>query len=385
MGDEFSYEQLTAWDIERIELVRGPQSALWGSDALGGRLERDDPARRVRAARRWPGGGRQLRQQPARRPARRNRGQRWSADLSASRYATDGINVSARVDESDGFAGDRDDRYENLTASFNGEFRASPALRLGLFGRYSDSASDFDALGFDGLPRGRGSPLRRRAGIAARQRRIRPDGRTLAPRTACQPAGLRSREPRRWQPDQYPGRPQNRPVLSDQLRLRSAASGEYRGILAVDFERENFAQSFADFDGANQAQSRDTRGYVAEFIAQPIDPLNLSVSLRYDDFSNISNKTTYRVTGSYRLESTDSRLHGSYGTGLKQPTFTELFGFFPDSFVGNPQLTPEESTGWDIGLEQQVWDGRVRFDVTYFDGPSGRRDPERLRYADFPE
>ncbi|MEO1474348.1 MAG: TonB-dependent receptor, partial [Pseudomonadota bacterium] len=59
------------------------------------------------------------------------------------------------------------------------------------------------------------------------------------------------------------------------------------------------------------------------------------------------------------------RFRASIGTGVKNPTFTELFGFFPGSFVGNPDLVPEESTSWEIG-----WDGAfgpLDLSATYFD------------------
>ena len=61
----------------------------------------------------------------------------------------------------------------------------------------------------------------------------------------------------------------------------------------------------------------------------------------------------------------DARLRASAGTGVKNPTFTELFGFFPASFVGNPDLKPEQSEGWEIGWDQQI--GDAQFSVTYFE------------------
>jgi vitamin B12 transporter len=57
-------------------------------------------------------------------------------------------------------------------------------------------------------------------------------------------------------------------------------------------------------------------------------------------------------------------LHGSYGEGIAQPTFYDLFGFFPGSFVGNPALTPEHSRGWEAGI---AWnDARFSVGATYF-------------------
>ena len=57
----------------------------------------------------------------------------------------------------------------------------------------------------------------------------------------------------------------------------------------------------------------------------------------------------------------------------RSPTFFERFGFTPDTFVGNPDLEPETSTGWDAGIEQRWLDGRLVADVTYFQPTSNMR------------
>src|SRR3546814_13557462 len=70
---------------------------------------------------------------------------------------------------------------------------------------------------------------------------------------------------------------------------------------------------------------------------------------------------------SYAIPDSGTRFHGSYGTGVTNPTFFELFGFDPDSFVGNPDLKPERSEGWDVGLEQTFFGDRLTLDLTYFE------------------
>ena len=105
---------------------------------------------------------------------------------------------------------------------------------------------------------------------------------------------------------------------------------------------------------------------VGEYRLQAFERLFLSGSLRYDDFEEFEDATTFRLTSSFDIPETGSRLHASYGTGIKAPTFFELFGFNPGTFIGNPNLEPERSEGWDVGIEQQFFDGRVVGDVTYF-------------------
>jgi vitamin B12 transporter len=129
-------------------------------------------------------------------------------------------------------------------------------------------------------------------------------------------------------------------------------------ILAVDFEEEKFEQiGQVIFGDPNQNQKRHNIGWVAEYLSAPVDGLSFSASLRVDDNSAFKNVTTYRFTSSYLIGATDTRLRASYGTGQKAPTFTELFGFFPGSFIGNPELQAEQTRGFDIGITQEFLDG----------------------------
>ena len=61
-----------------------------------------------------------------------------------------------------------------------------------------------------------------------------------------------------------------------------------------------------------------------------------------------------------------TRLRGSFGEGVKNPGVYELFGYFPGFFSGNPNLNPEQSKGWDIGMEHEFLNGRLLFEGTYF-------------------
>jgi len=71
------------------------------------------------------------------------------------------------------------------------------------------------------------------------------------------------------------------------------------------------------------------------------------------------------LAGSYRV-SPVLRVRGSVGTGSKPPTFTERFGFFEDVFIGNPDLKPESSQGWEFGVDTHWQDSRNSLSVTYF-------------------
>lgn len=92
----------------------------------------------------------------------------------------------------------------------------------------------------------------------------------------------------------------------------------------------------------------------------------MAASIRHDDNRNrFKDATTWRLGAGYAIGDTRARVRGSVGTGIKNPTFVELFGFFPGSFVGNPDLVPEESLSWEIGWEQTF--DSFSFSVTYFE------------------
>jgi vitamin B12 transporter len=92
------------------------------------------------------------------------------------------------------------------------------------------------------------------------------------------------------------------------------------------------------------------------------DRLFGTAGIRYDDYNVFGSATTYRLTGGYLHQETGTKLRGSYGTGFRAPTINQLF--FPD--FGNPNLQPEKSQGWDVALDQTLFNERVTLSAGYF-------------------
>jgi vitamin B12 transporter len=91
--------------------------------------------------------------------------------------------------------------------------------------------------------------------------------------------------------------------------------------------------------------------------------------VRYDDYEDFDARTTWRLALSYDLPGSGTRLKGSYATGFKAPTLTQLYGVSVSSFgpfTGNPDLDPETSKGWELGFEQAVERIRTEFGATYY-------------------
>jgi vitamin B12 transporter len=92
----------------------------------------------------------------------------------------------------------------------------------------------------------------------------------------------------------------------------------------------------------------------------PFKGLNLIAGGRYDHFNQFGDVWTYRFAGSYRVAKTDTHFHGSVATGFSPPSSQDKI------FGNNFELEPEENLGWDIGVEQRFWEGRVALGITYF-------------------
>jgi vitamin B12 transporter len=152
------------------------------------------------------------------------------------------------------------------------------------------------------------------------------------------------------------------------------AGGEQHTLtVAVDRQREFLTIDSASFvfDPAAGAfwaagAERTRTGLAGEYAINLPFGLTLTGAVRHDWNSGFADATTWRTTASQRFPTTGTRLHGSVGTGITNPNFIEQFGFFVGTFIGNPTLKPERSLGWDFGVEQSFWNGRLVTDVTYF-------------------
>jgi vitamin B12 transporter len=354
-GDEFDFAALTAFDVADIEVIRGPQSALWGSEATAGviNITTRQADELLDASGFLEGGSRDTIFTGGRIAAGTDRG---GLALNLSYYETRG--------ESSALDGDEDDGYENLTLGLNGSWAPTDRSRLSFSARHADSEAEYDGLGLTtGLPADADlvslndlTLLKGEGGVVMLDDRWDHNFRVT---------WLDSDRAQYRDGDWESSTAAEKIGAYYQSTLSFETGGQHL-ILAVDYEEERFEQrGFVFGNDPNQNQKRDNTGWVVEYLAQPLEDLNLSGSLRYDDNSDFKNVTTYRFTGSYTVQ-TGTRLRASYGTGQKAPTFTELYGFYPESFVGNPELKPEYSRGFDVGILQAFGSGRWRADLGYF-------------------
>jgi vitamin B12 transporter len=356
-GNEARFENFAADGLARIEIVRGPQSALWGSEALGGviALESADPlsGSRLRASGEY--GSRDF----SRAHVAATIGSRQAGLAgTVSWLKSDGVDIFG------GGAGDRDG-FRNLGASLKGAARWGSDGEIGIVGHYIRATSEFD-----GTP----PPFFQRADTRdsslAELGAVRVWTRLGLGADAPWSVELGGQYLHSSNRNRNDGAPLNR-TLADRLRIggqlirRLAWAGARHSLIAaVEREEESFAALDQDvFFAPDQRRSRARTAIVGEWRADWSPAVSSDLAVRRDDFNRFADSTTVRA-GLVVRPTPSLRLHATYGEGIAQPTFFDLYGFDPTSFVGNPALTAETSRGYEAGA---AWERkRFGFGVTAF-------------------
>jgi len=364
-GGGFNFAHLLSADIQRVEIVRGPQSALWGSDALagviniitrhgGGPLTLSGFAEGGSFGTVYGGG------------ALSAGNDSYALRLDAESLHSAGSNMSRHGGEHDG--------YGNTTVSFSAAWHPAAAYSLAVTGRHSSDTNQFDATApATGLPADSNDYTRARQDYARLHGSLELLGGHWRQSAAVSWSGNAN--------DNFNGRLSTGRTRGRRLELQyqsdlhfttpRLAGAHHVFTLALDRQQEAFTRrgTVSPYGNPNQDQSMHLTGLVAEYRVSAAQVLSLSAGVRHDLNSDFRDDTTWRLTGSYTPHNTGTRLRGSIGTGVKAPSFTDRFGYYApgtSAFIGNPELRPERSMGWDIGLDQQLLGNRLRFGLTWF-------------------
>lgn len=337
----FDFANLLSASVERIEVLRGPNSVPWGSQAIGGvvNVTTAQPTEDVR----FRGGAEygyadqifaNAGVSGARGPV--------SASLTGGYLRTDGISAAASGSERDG--------YRQHGASGRLGVEVADGIGLDLRGYYADSRTEID-----GFP---------------------PPNFTIADTAEFSKAqelygyaGLRA--------DLGGGRFRNRVAFTiADINRDNLGSGfeffgqgrseryEYQG----DFR---FADPLRIVAGVEHEDSRFTDGDVradvgitsayGQLIAKPARVLTVTGGVRHDDHETFGSETTFGADAALALD-TGTTVRLSYGEGFKAPTLFQLYG----GFIGNADLLPERARNYGAGIEQSFLDGRASVGATYF-------------------
>ena len=338
-NDTPRFELLNADIVSRIEVVRGPQSALWGSDAIGGVIAVNGIAA--------PSSGHS---------AAAEGGSFGFGRLGASgAVVSDAANLAGavgwqRASGIDSFSGNGDkDGYRNLAARLRGSWSFASGFEVGAAGFALTGRTEYDGLDpftfvrADTLDSSRNRLSAGRLWISGGSQ---DDG--LSGTVAASLLGSSNR-------NFLDGEEINRTsggrwVVNGQLAYRFATGAiRHTAVVALDYDRENFhARDTIYFGASNQDRRRTHRAITGEWRAE-LGRVVADVAVRRDAFSSFKDSTTLRASALVELGG-GFALAGSYAEGIAQPTFFDLFGFFPGSFVGNPALQPESSRGIEASL-----------------------------------
>lgn len=323
--------------LERVEIVRGPRSSLYGSDALGGvvqfftRTPGDTPGAYIKT-----GVGRHGSERLA--VGGEGRADQWRFGAYYSYFHSDGIDSSP---SKLGYAAD-EDVYRNNSLILKGGYDFANGGSLDLSHFYTEARKELDVVrGVDTTaPYGdswlQGTlatlkmPLTESWHTQFRLGRSYDDSDNFDKygpehshfRTARNAAG--------WQNDFR---------LDDRQTL----------VAGVDYYEEEVEASgiFADLDG-RRIDERDNTGYYLQYLLET-NPVDLQLALRQDDHDSFGEETTGNAAVGFALTA-NLQLIASYGRGFRAPTFNDLYWPADDWSRGNPDLAPEKSENYEIEL-----------------------------------
>jgi vitamin B12 transporter len=360
-GDEFQFQFASTANIERIEIIRGPQSAIWGTDALAGVI---NIIRRKGLSENYLSASAEYGSFDSLDLAMDGGLNRGSLRLSGglSYMDTEGTNISRQGDEKDG--------ADNSTANLALELDVGESWMLLFSGQHVDATSDFDDFDYatTGLPADADLETQATRDYWKGEARWQPeDSRWNGSFTAA------------WldtDNSNYSYGSWESSTAANTLELRArgsvllgdAGAQNHRLSFALDHEEVDFSQRgiVLPWGDPNQDQSYDVTGYAAEYVGKPTDTFTWTLNGRQDDYSDFDDVFTWQLAASQHIGE-KLRLRASTGTGSKAPTFIERFGFYPDFFVGNPGLKPETSKGWELGFEFELAAQALTLGAAWFD------------------
>jgi vitamin B12 transporter len=336
-GNAPRFELLNADLASRIEVVRGPQSALWGSEAIGGVIAVEGDTGEARSF-----------------SAATEAGSFGFRRASASASASPGAAKLAlavgwqRASGIDIFGGGDRDGYRNLSGRLRASWNISPVVEVGATGFALTGRNEFDGSDpFTFVPTHYLSSTNK---LVAGQVWARAGSSASAWSGHLSVSLLGSAKH-----NFFEGAPINqtnggRATFSGQLEHRFSTGGvDHQLIGALDHEREDFKARDTVFGGFTaQDRTRQHQSLTVEWRAKT-GSLVGDVAVRHDRFNRFKDATSLRVSGLANVGRGLS-VAASYGEGIAQPTFFDLYGFFPGSFVGNPSLRPESSRGVEASI-----------------------------------
>ena len=355
-GGGYNFANLLAGDIDHIEVLRGAQSTLWGSQAIGGvvNIITAEPTTPFEGSAEAEGGSRNT---GYGRVAAGGAVDRIVWRLAGSYFTTDGISAYALGKEKDG--------YQNSGLTGRVRFNVTDDVSLDLRGVYSHGHNQFDGfpapafafadtaefgttkefIGYGGINFGLfEGQLKSRVAYTytdTDRDNFNPD--QAVTKVTFDAAGRN----KRWE---YQG----------SLALMEG----WDAVFGAEHEKSTFRtaspSSFTPNPAASVASVGITSGY-GQLQAEVVKGLTLTGGLRVDDHDTFGSRALGQAAAAWSLNDGDTVFRASFGQGFKAPTLYQLY-----SIYGNTVLNPEEANSYDAGVEQHFMDDMFTVSATGF-------------------
>jgi vitamin B12 transporter len=353
----FDFAHLLTSDIQQLEILRGPQSGLYGSDAIGGVIsivtqKGDGPPRATASVETGSFGT--FNQSVGLSGSQDNFNYAFSvAHVHATDVPVTPLQLLPPGQQANG------NNYDNMTYSTKFGVALNEFWTLNTVVRYTDAT-----LLFTGDNNNFPSSLNAEQSTHAVQQLFAREEAvwSLFDGRIKNYFGVNYTNNR--SSDIAPGDPAATITTGERIKYdwRAVTQLAAGNNLIVGLEDQTDNMDTTGFSASNGNKA----GYV-ELQSEFAKRFFLVANLRDDFNDSFGEHATYRIAPAVILPFTDTKLKASYGTGFKAPTLSELFQNFPDfNFFANPNLKPEESVGYDVGFEQPLFNDRVRFGSTYF-------------------
>ena len=358
------FGQLMTADLERVEVLRGPQSGLYGANAIGGviSLTTKKGAGPAKATGYLEGGSFGTFNQAA---GFSGSVDRFNYAFNASHFRATGMPVTPGYMVPPGGQAFKNS-YDNQTYSTRLGYDVNDMLTFNAYGRYADGELRYtndDPNTFPGVTYRDQSTYRAKTFTGRLESVV-----TLLDGRFVNTFGANYTDHDRSNKDPDPNVPTTYKGSRDKYDWRGKFALTPEHNVVAGLERETERATTSDVS----ASTGNTGGFV-ELQSAFARRLFVVANVRRDNHDAFGGHTTWRIAPAFIVPVTNTKLKASYGTGFKAPTLYQLYGVGSFGFRGNPGLMPETSRGYDFGFEQPMPDDRFRVGITYF-----RNDIENL-------